>query len=128
MPAKVSFFHYERSGQASTSPSYTVTLPKLTSSEPSTMYPSLFEALYHDLGIVSQSSLKDRQMSIPNPGAEHESIVRPDLYYRVVHDDGDIEGLDLLIARRLQDVEQSQLSGLRACIDARGGGCRRTGV
>jgi hypothetical protein len=44
---------YERSGQAFTRPSYTVTFPKLTSSEPSTMYPSLFEALYHDLIIVS---------------------------------------------------------------------------
>jgi len=44
-----------RSGQASTKPSNTVTLPNEISCEPSTMKPSLVEALYHDLQINSQS-------------------------------------------------------------------------
>jgi hypothetical protein len=44
---------YERSGHASTRLSYTVMSPKLISSDPSTMYPILFEALYHDLRRVS---------------------------------------------------------------------------
>jgi hypothetical protein len=55
-------------------------LPNLISSEPSTIYPSFFDELYHDLRRVSQNSLLVQDvLNIPDPGAQHESVVRPDL-------------------------------------------------
>jgi hypothetical protein len=66
--------------------------------------------------------------NIPDPGAQYESIVRPHLYHRIVNDDGNIEGFDLRLARRSQDVEQAQLSVLRGSRDAGGSGCRCAGV
>lgn len=65
---------------------------------------------------------------IPDPSTQHKSVIRPNLDNSVVDDDSKVERLNSGLARRLQDVEQAQLSDLRVGLNTRRKRCRRARV
>lgn len=83
------------------------------------MKPSLLDALYQDLQIVSNASASTdmKTNDLPHPGTHDKTVIRIDFDDSIVDEDGQVKSLDLGVAR-LADVKQTQLAGFGASWEA----------